>query len=156
MNIFVLDENPVQAAVWHVDRHAVKLPLEAAQMLCTNLHLAGVPAHYRPGFANHPCTKWSRASRDNFLWLCSYGLAVAAEYTHRYGRVHACQAIIADCQQRADVIPAGPRTPFAQAMPLQYQQADAVLAYRAYYCGAKGHLARWSFRQPPCWWQNPI
>ena len=35
MNIFYIDENPVQAAEWMVDRHVVKMILESAQLLST-------------------------------------------------------------------------------------------------------------------------
>jgi len=35
MNIFYLDENPVIAAEWMVDRHVVKMILESAQLLST-------------------------------------------------------------------------------------------------------------------------
>jgi len=35
MNIFFIDENPVQAAQWMVDRHVVKMILESAQLLST-------------------------------------------------------------------------------------------------------------------------
>jgi len=35
MNIFYIDENPVQAAQWMVDRHVVKMILESAQLLST-------------------------------------------------------------------------------------------------------------------------
>lgn len=35
MNIFYLDENPVTAAEWMVDRHVVKMILESAQLLST-------------------------------------------------------------------------------------------------------------------------
>ena len=39
MNIFILDQNVELSAQWHVDRHIVKMPLEMAQMLCTNLYV---------------------------------------------------------------------------------------------------------------------
>jgi hypothetical protein len=35
MNIFYIDENPVVAAQWMVDRHVVKMILESAQLLST-------------------------------------------------------------------------------------------------------------------------
>jgi len=35
MNIFYIDENPVQAAQWMVDKHVVKMILESAQLLST-------------------------------------------------------------------------------------------------------------------------
>ena len=34
MNIFILSEDPVDAAVAQLDKHIVKMPLETAQMLC--------------------------------------------------------------------------------------------------------------------------
>ena len=34
MNIFYLHPDPVKAAQYHYNRHIVKMPLEAAQMLC--------------------------------------------------------------------------------------------------------------------------
>ena len=35
MNVFVLDQNPLQAAQWHCDRHVLKMILEYGQMLST-------------------------------------------------------------------------------------------------------------------------
>ena len=35
MNIFYIDESPVQAARWMVDKHVVKMILESAQLLST-------------------------------------------------------------------------------------------------------------------------
>jgi hypothetical protein len=35
MNLFYLDENLDKCAEYHVDKHIVKMPLEAAQLLCT-------------------------------------------------------------------------------------------------------------------------
>jgi len=37
-------------------------------------------------------------------------------------------------------------TPFAQAMPDQYRDDDAVVAYRNYYVGEKGEIAQWTRR----------
>lgn len=39
MNIFILDENIEKSAQAHCDRHIVKMPLEMAQMLSTNLYI---------------------------------------------------------------------------------------------------------------------
>ena len=35
MNLFYLDEDLDKSAQYHVDKHIVKMPLEAAQLLCT-------------------------------------------------------------------------------------------------------------------------
>ena len=97
MNIFILDENIDKCAEAHVDKHIVKMPLEAAQMLCTNhwivKYLGHIPrkleSHewqiikeaktnevrdfpYLPTMYNHPCTIWARVSLDNYEWLFCY------------------------------------------------------------------------------------
>jgi hypothetical protein len=42
-------------------------------------------------------------------------------------------------------------TDFAQAMPEQYKNADAVTAYRAYYLGEKTKFAKWKLGNVPEW-----
>ena len=39
MNLFYLDEDLDKAAQFHVDKHIVKMPLEAAQILCTTIYI---------------------------------------------------------------------------------------------------------------------
>jgi len=148
MNIFVLSSNPVEAAQMQCDKHVVKMCLETAQMLST---IVGGP--YKPTHANHPCTLWAASSKGNFLWLKEHGLALCAEYTYRYSKIHKSEAVI----QNADV----PDTishidfvlEFVQCMPPEYKQEDAVAAYRAYY-HSKAHFAKWTKRPIPYWW-NP-
>jgi hypothetical protein len=43
------------------------------------------------------------------------------------------------------------KTPFAQAMPAEYKQADAIEAYRNYYIHAKANMAAWR-NGTPTWW----
>jgi hypothetical protein len=137
MQIFVLDENPIKAAQYLCDRHVVKITLETAQILST---VVGMDGMYRPTHANHPCTRWARESLDNRAWLKTHGLAIGREYTRRYGKIHGSVRII-------EMVPEEGRwenhTPFAQAIPLQYQQLNAVEAYRAYYLGEKKDFATW-------------
>jgi hypothetical protein len=37
MNIFILDYDLDKCAAYHIDKHIIKMPLEAAQMLCTTI-----------------------------------------------------------------------------------------------------------------------
>ena len=90
MNIFVLDRDPELAAKYHCDKHAVKMVLESAQMMCAahwttylrknNLSLSdfkrvrdaqqwlfeNMPKQEQPPWklshARHPCTVWTAAS----------------------------------------------------------------------------------------------
>ena len=153
MNIFVLDRDPVVAAQSVIDRHCGKMVLESAQLLCAAFPAGAAP--YKRTHYNHPCSIWTRESRPNALWLAEHGLALAEEYTCRYGKVHASKAVILWCIEnlaRAE-IPAGDLTPFAQAMPDEYKRPDAVEAYRAYYRGGKAAIATWNHGRPaPEWW----
>jgi hypothetical protein len=48
-------------------------------------------------------------------------------------------------------LPSGSLTPFAQAMPEEYKDADPIIAYRNYYKGAKINIASWKLREAPEW-----
>lgn len=152
MNIFALHSEPIQAAVWHCDKHVVKMALESAQMLCTNLNLLGLETPYKSCHRNHPCTIWARQTRSNFVWLCDLGLALCMEYTYRYGKTHACEKVIEYCYDLKNHIPEGDLTPFAQAMPDVYKCSDSVQAYRSFYIGEKSDFAVWSMRDQPYWY----
>lgn len=147
MNIFAVDDNPVTAANL-CDRHVVKMTLETAQILSTIVPGEG---RYRPTHKNHPCTVWAASSPHNLAWLVRHGLALAEQYTRRYGKVHASERIIGTTP-----IPDGAsyvlHTPFVQVMPEQYRQTDPVEAYRAFYCAEKKEFATWkSPATPPRW-----
>ncbi len=149
MNIFVLDSNPVTAAIQQLDKHVVKMPLESAQMLCSALIAHGVEdTPYKKAHPKHPCTLWAAQTRTNFLWLVKHGISLSEEYTRRYGKRHKSQDVIEWCAAQADAIPAGELTTFAQAMPEQYKNPDAVTAYRQYYMGEKRDIATWKQNRP--------
>ena len=149
MNIFILDTDPSKAARLHLDKHIVKMPLETAQMLSTVN--GGYP--YKATHKNHPCTIWARQNKANYKWLVNLGLELCKEYTYRYGKVHKCQAVIEQLQSPPDSVPDGDMTAFAQAMPDECKNEDAVLAYREYYRKHKKHIASWKNRDVPEWMQ---
>ena len=47
-------------------------------------------------------------------------------------------------------------TPFAQAMPDEYKNENAVEAYRAYYLGEKTGIAEWKYSDTPAWYQEAL
>lgn len=153
MNIFVLDKNPRIAAQMACDKHVIKMILETAQMLCTVAWRQDIPAHYRSTHKNHPCTLWASKSQGNWDWLIKHGLALCAEYTKRYGKIHKSQRIIEHCSKFALKFDRREQTPFAQAMPPQYRHECAVTAYRAYYHGEKASFATWKTDKPK-WWRG--
>ena len=154
MNIFVLDLNLQLNAKFHVDRHCVKMILEQSQMLATTHHLSGTDPDlipYRKTHHNHPCNLWMRKSLSNYLWLINSTEELCKEYTYRYGKHHKCEEILKWCKGNSPNIPDLGLTPFAQAMPDEYKNEDAVTAYRAYYLGEKQHLFKWTKRPIPYW-----
>ena len=94
MNIFALSCDPILAAQNHADRHVVKQSLESAQLLSTVFSSLGGKTRYKPTHKNHPCTLWAGECSGNYEWLVELGLALCDEYTYRYGREHACGAVI--------------------------------------------------------------
>ena len=157
MNIFVVDTDPVLAAQALHDRHVVKMCLETAQLLCTVAHQHGIAAPYKPTHAKHPCTVWAGASWGNFSWLVSHGLALCAEYEYRFGKVHACDAVIrkALVAGAAGGLPWADLTPFAQVVPPDCAGTDTVEAYRLAYRRHKLPGNRYTRREMPAWAGEP-
>lgn len=167
MNIFVLSEDPVEAAQMHCDKHCVKMVVELYQQLGSALRRHNVPDSLMPitqsnkplrgGYKNHPCTLWCGDSRPNFIWACRHGIALAEEYTYRYGKIHSCEDGIRQMYHLDRYIFGDKMTPFAQAMPDQYKNPCAVTAYRDYYWMDKrvNIKCEWNkTRIKPEWWRT--
>jgi len=161
MNIFVLDNDPRIAAQMMCDKHVVKMIVEGCQMLSTIHRIGGSNETflYKQSFMNHPCTVWARQSSHNYIWLAQHTNELSNEYTRRYEKIHKAHNMT---EWFADNIPHyviknGTRlTPFAQAMPDQYKNSDAVVAYRNYYLGEKARFARWNKNNPPQWYSEGL
>jgi hypothetical protein len=156
MNIFVLNEDPVQAAKDQCDKHVVKMILESGQMLCA-AHEPGLSPWKRTHY-NHPCTIWVRSSKENYRWLAIHGLELCAEYTRRYGRRHKAEDVLIWCAENVpENLPDVPQTPFAVAIKNpDYYRDNVVESYRAYYLGEKIRFAKWKYCPAPKWWTDAL
>ena len=158
MNIFVTDPDPIVSAQVLPDKHVVKMPLETCQMLSIvasqdwgqNFGLlpkksGGFYATAKGAFRNHPCTIWAQS---NFRWLISHGLALCAEYTHRYNKVHSCEYTL----DYADNLFPGCPAPvsFTRAMPDEYKHDTSIDTFTAYknYISSKPWVADNYLRDP--------
>lgn len=181
MNIFILDNDIDKCAEYHVDKHIVKMPLEAAQMLCTthwiDKFIGYAPRKlnkeelqtlrevksiepreypYLPTMHNHPCTIWARESLDNYEWLYCYALALNDEYGYRYGKSHkSVQEVVLRLPDPVH-LPRTGRTPFAMAMPDDLKSDNAIQSYRQFYHKDKAKFASWKFRNKPEWWNEEL
>ena len=151
MNIFVLDDNIEHCAIYHCDKHVVKMTLETAQLLCSPYEPGKAP--YKRTHYNHPCAKWARESIGNYEWLVEFGYFIAQEYTHRYNKIHKCLDVIDWCDNNSHTLnlPDMGLTPWAQAMPDEYKDPCAIQAYRNYYLGDKIDFCKWTNRKTPNW-----
>lgn len=163
MNIFALDPDPSIAAIYNCDKHVVKMVVELFQQLGSAVIRHGATPDMMPltskgtplkgGHHNHPCTRWCGETRSNFKWAQKHAIGLCNQYFYRYQKYHSCLAGIIQLEDMQGLIPDGPLTPFAQAMPDQYKDADAVKAYRAYYMGEKKAFAKWKAGNTPDWWK---
>jgi len=156
MNIFILDRDVKKCAVYHNDKHVVKMILETAQLLCgvhhmTNFNVQNIP--YKLSHKNHPCSIWCRENLSNYFWLCELGLELCKEYTYRYGKRHKSQDVIEWCVTNHPPIPEGKFTEPPKAMPDQYKNGSVVDSYRQYYIGEKKSFSNWKNRPTPFWFE---
>lgn len=138
MNIFVTDLDPVKAAQSLPDKHVVKMPVEAVQMLVSVMLRHGVEpgvitksgTHHKGGYANHPCTVWAGDSYQNAFWTWQWGIALCKEYTARYGKTHFAEGQLRRLAMVLWMIPDGPMTTPALAMPDECKTPDPVESYQ--------------------------
>lgn len=183
MNIFVLDTNPVKAAQYQCNAHVVKMIVESAQMLSTchrmlDGKITKVPSKsgktmvkawllgdyrneklYKAVHINHPCTVWTRASKENYEWHYAHFVALCDEYTYRYGKVHKTDRELRETLRKVpDNIPSKGLTQFALAMksnPECMFPDDPVKSYRLFYQTKQARFKMtWTAREIPTWFKE--
>lgn len=158
MNIFILSLNPYLCALYHNDKHVVKMILETAQMLCITHYLcSNCPSEYlykrTKAFVNHPSTRWIRQSRGNYIWTYLLFRNLCNEYTFRYNKIHLCETkFMSIFNTIPELLPPGNMTPFALAMPDDVKHSNPIVAYRNYYKKYKKGFCVWSKRNTPPWY----
>jgi hypothetical protein len=162
MNIFILHEDPTEAAIMHCDKHCSKMIIEHAQMMASAYYstigisrkkefpenqnridelFKGWPRKnpdgsdwpYSISHVNHPCTVWTRESLSNFYWLLNCTKALCQEFTYRYKGKHSVESIVDWMYENPPKLLDKGLTPFAQALPECFKNEDATIAYRRYY-----------------------
>jgi len=161
MNIFVLD-NDIQINVqYYANKHVNKMLLETAQLLSTAHRVLDEgdvidQRLYKKTHINHPCSKWVRQTKRNYIYGYELFKSLNGEFEYRFEKKHLSWTKLGNVLQYPpkNIPQKNILTPFAQAMPEKYKSFDAVKAYRAYYIGEKQHLFVWSKRDKPRWIQQ--
>lgn len=180
INIFILDNCPIQSAREQCDKHVVKMIVESAQMLSTahrmldgelsrrlsksgktNVKYWTLPDSrehllYKAVHVGHPCTIWSMESEENYNWHYIHFVALCDEYQYRYGKVHKTDALLRDALKQVPTnIPRIPRTQFKLAMgsnPECMHPNDPVRSYREFYKTKQERFKMvWTNRNTPEW-----
>lgn len=181
MNIFILSENPTEAAQLQCDKHAVKMVLESAQMLSTahrmldgyvqkapsksgkrmvNKYIHPDPEMdaqlYNAVHFNHPCTVWTMQSTANYRWHFEHFIALCNEYKYRYGKTHMTDTKLRRVLAKyPENLPKKKLTPFALAMKNEPQcifPDEPVKSYRSYYKTKQERFSMtWTKRETPEW-----
>jgi hypothetical protein len=164
MNIFVIDRDPKIAARHLVDLHCPKMVTESVQILSNCFSINDLSSQDCPktqagtsrkhSYPHHPCCKWVKQSRANMKWVIKHAKELDQERMARFNSTtpHFSIAFILWCEANIDksLAPDVPLTSFAQAMPDEFKNDDAVVAYKNYYKFGKVHLHKWT-RNKPDW-----
>lgn len=177
MNIFILDESPGCAARQHCDKHVVKMIIESAQMLSTAHRVLDGSEYqdrtrngrrikrwrlnenddrfYKGVHVNHPCTVWTRQSKENYKWHYELFIALCDEYTYRYGKVHETDRKLRELlKEPPNNFKCVGLTPWPQCMPDYCKHKNPITAYRNYYKNEKKAFAVWTTRNTPNWFTD--
>jgi len=187
MNLFILHEDPVIAAQMQCDKHIPKMVVESGQMLSTahrvldgvldrrpsksgkttvkywDLYLGrddleGELLLYSAVHVGHPCTQWTMRTTSNYDWHYEHFIALAQEYTYRYGKDHKTAVELGSAlYNKPDNIPKGPLTPFELAMKSnpECMFPDPVKSYRLFYQTKQERFKMvWTKRNRPEWFNN--
>ena len=185
MNIFVLDRDPLTAAVWHCDKHVVKMIIESGQMLSTAhwvlwLERLGktrddfklvrdmksylrehVPKDQQPEWQmthrNHPCSIWVRETVANYFWTIRLMRSLLDQYTRRYKKKHKAEWNYKWLKKNIPSnLPNLPLTEHPVCMPDDCKISDnVVICYQEYYRKHKRYMAKWKTVEPP-WWNIQV
>jgi hypothetical protein len=108
---------------------------------------------YKSTHPNHPCTLWVKESADNFWWLMMLTVFLHKEWNLRFNHTKTHKSMQVLDKLCSKNFPRIGLTPFAQAMPDDVKQENAVSAYRDYYIKYKSHIATWKNGNIPSWYK---
>lgn len=149
MNIFVTDFDPIICAQHHNSVHLNKMIIEQMQLLSTaHIVLDGTQVAYKKTHENHPCAKWIRKEKSNYMWGYKLAKALCDEYTFRTGKVHKSSEKLSALSTAPKNISEkyGTMTHIPKAMPDEFKEKDVVQSYKNY---LNAKFIEWRTRDKP-------
>lgn len=154
MNVFALDVSVEKCAQYHYDAHIEKSLYNYGRILSLVCKFRGIQCagHEDIDVAN-PHVRWANRSLDNWLWLAGVSGHLNEEWKYRFDKKlnHPFYNII-NALATPSLVSIG-LTLFPQSVGA-FQDKYPVKAYRRYYKHTKRHLANWTKRETPEWWEE--
>jgi hypothetical protein len=139
--------------------------IEYAQILSTAHHVLdgkkAIDGLYKCTHVNHPCTKWARENKINYVSLYELFIELCKEYTYRYSKEHATYTKLHEVLRTVpknipDICDEIVYFPVAISNKeiIMYDsddEIDIVETYRNYYKTEKKNFATWRNREIPYW-----
>jgi hypothetical protein len=181
VNVFYLHDDPKTCAEMHCDRHVLKMIIEYSQLMSTAHRVLDGEEYidktangrkikrwrmkdqeWETGLmlachVNHPSGVWTRWSRQNYFWINTMWQYLLKEYTHRYGKHHACEKY----ERLLYIFPKNlPDRTFEDPPPAMPDyckvKGNSIASYHKYYINEKVRFAKWTKREIPLWYSNGI
>ena len=156
MNIFHLDKSAEVSALYHCDKHVVKMILETGQMLSTayQRHCGIDEELYKPAYPHHPMTISVGDSLGNYMWSIDLLGHLLNQYRHRYhNRIHKTGRILNNLICLNDKIKDKFEYPNflipPLCMPDEYKCDNYIQSYKDYYVGEKKRFAKYTSVDTP-------
>lgn len=177
MNIFVTNDDPIQAARELCDKHVrSKMQIEGAIMLAhafpqevldhpsTPRTSTGKPRRRGKGYFKHQCSIWVRETKDNFRWLVDHTLEMFTERMHRWpdSNEHFTKTFIQWCKDNihntimtkeslTDYVVAINTDCICRKVNKNFDDLSVIDQYRQYIIHDKP-FATWTVREKPLWY----
>lgn len=159
MNIFYLDKDYSICSRYHCDKHVVKMILEYAQLLSTAHRILDNKSDYCDSISlpktthkNHPCSLWTRKSKNNYIWLYNLLYCLELEYEFRYNKIHMYKVLLNYLKNVPSNISDDKFIDPPLCMPEYCKiKNDTVSSYRNYYLNEKMYFLKYKNREFPYW-----
>ena len=180
MNIFYLNHDPKICAQMHNDSHCSKMIIEYAQLMSTaHRYLDGEQYYgktangrkiarwklnsdlehvlYKASHIKHPSGIWVRKSISNYKWLYEMWTELNNEFMYRYNhdKPHESYRKLHEALERppTNMYEVGFCEPYQAMFDDVKNPNSSIRAYHDYYIKYKQHLAKWTKRGIPYWYQ---
>jgi len=181
MNIFYLNNNPKVCAQMHNDSHCSKMIIEYAQLMSTAHRVLDGESYYgktangrkiqrwlhpddvmettlyKASHVKHPSGIWVRHSKQNYMWLNEMWTELNTEFMYRYNKNVPHESF----RKLEMVLATPPKNMYELGFCEPYQAMfedvknpnSSLQAYHDYYIKYKQHLAKWTKRGVPYWYE---